>query len=146
MIATVIFISVTSMIRRLANFVSVYQGNVTTSLTSSTDSVGWQDPIIVSDKVNSLNFTDLGLASAVNQFALVWVNGSIEIEYAYENNGQASLPAWNLPASVSEKTEAGSYQPQVALGSDGYGYITWEDGGTIWYNMCRGIPAKTRCQ
>jgi hypothetical protein len=115
-LATVMFLSVASLINRVAEFVTVYQGNVTTSLNSVTDSVGWQDPKIITDNIYSGEPTVMGLAYSQQTLATVWVDGSIEIQFASLPPDRISQIEWSNPINISTRQGHESRHPHAVLG------------------------------
>jgi hypothetical protein len=110
---------------------------VTTSLNSVTDSVGWQDPKIITDNIYPGEPTVMGLAYSQQTLATVWVDGSIEIQFASLPPDRISQIEWSNPINISTRQGHESRHPHAVLGLDGYAHVVWSEEGKIWYSRCQ---------
>jgi phosphatidylserine/phosphatidylglycerophosphate/cardiolipin synthase-like enzyme/MFS family permease len=144
-VAIVIILAEVSLINHLANFVTIYPGNVTTSLNSKTKGVHWQASQKLSSDLPLADRTTIGLAAGPQGIAAAWSNISGEILLAYQQSDADGITKWSSPINVSMSSLAESIHPQVAIGSDGDTHIVWSENNEIWYNHCQSnkceIPA-----
>ena len=136
-VSTAVFLAEVSLINHLANFVTIYQGSVTTSLSSKTDSVHWQESRMMTSDLLPQGRTTLGLAVGPKDLVTTWSNGSGEILLTSQQPGADEIAIWNAPINVSMSPQVESIHPQVALGSDGDAHVVWSENGEIWYNHCQ---------
>jgi len=141
-IALAIFLGEVSLINHLAKFMTVYPGNLTTSLNSETVGVSWQESKLVSSDLIRTDNTTIGLSVSSKDQIIVWSNESGEILFTNQQFNTDSQTIWGTPINVSTSPNNQSVHPQVALRSDGTAYIVWSENGDIWFNTCQ----KNRCE
>src|SRR4030042_3305910 len=137
LVTIVIFLAEVSLINHLAKFMTIYQGSVTTSLSSETEGVHWRVSRMVSSDLLSPDGTAIGLAAGPQDLVIAWSNASGDILHAFQLSGEDELIIWSDPINVSNSPLAKSLHPQVALGSDGSTHVVWSENGEIWYNRCQ---------
>lgn len=135
-VGTLVFLSVASFIKQVADFVTVYPGSVTTNLPAVTEGVHWSLPHGVSTDISSSPGSIVGLAVGSQQITLTWPSSTDEILLASQHPGQ-NANLWSSPISVSKSLAGSSVHPQVALSPDGTAYVVWSDNGEVWYNQCQ---------
>ena len=135
-VASLIFLGDVSLINHLAKFVTIFPGSITTSLSSKTEGVHWQDSQMISSDLYSQDGTNLGIATGGDDLVTVWSNGIGEILVTFQQSRTDELNIWSSPVNVSMSLLDKSIHPQVALGNDGTSHVVWSENGEIWYNRC----------
>lgn len=135
-VAMLIFLGDVSLINHLAKFVTIYPGNLTTSLSSKTEGIHWQESQIISSDLPLQGGTTVGIAISVDDPVTVWSNGIGEILISFQHSRVDGLNVWSRPINVSKSPTNISVHPQVILGNDGTSHVVWSENGDIWYNQC----------
>jgi phosphatidylserine/phosphatidylglycerophosphate/cardiolipin synthase-like enzyme len=135
-LAILIFVGDIALINHLAKFVTVYPGNITTSLILKTEGVRWNASQLISSDLLSHGNPTVGIAAKENDLVAVWSNGIGEILIAYQNSSNSGQVIWSDPVNISKSPAEISVNPQVALGSDGTAYIVWSENGEILFSRC----------
>ena len=133
-VATLIFLGDVSLINHLAKFVTIYPGSITTSLSSKTEGVHWQESQIISSDFALHDGTTVGIAAGVDDQVTGWSNGIGEILISLQQSKVDELNVWSSPINVSKSPSDISVHPQITLGNDGISHVVWSENGDIWYN------------
>jgi hypothetical protein len=137
-LSSLIFLAVASFLNTGANFLTIYPGSLTTSLSSPTQGIHWQESQKVSSDISSSDETIIGLAVSSKEFVTSWSNSAGEILLAFQQSGAEDLTVLIGPVDVSKSPQAESLHSQAALGEDGLAHVVWVENGEIWYNRCQG--------
>ena len=141
-LALLIFLGEVSLINHLSKFVTVYPGNITTSLISETVGVQWSEYSRVSTDLPLSDNLSVDLSVSPQDTTIVWQNEAGDILLAYQQTKTDGGVMWSDPSNVSMSPLRQSVHPQVALSSDGTAYIAWSENGDIWFNSCQ----KNNCE
>src|SRR4030042_6578055 len=95
---------------------TIYQGSVTTSLSSETEGVHWRESRMVSSDLLSPDGTAIGLSAGAQDLVIAWWNASGDILLAFQQFGEDELMIWSNPINVSKSPIAKSLHQQVPLG------------------------------
>ncbi|MFO7683807.1 MAG: hypothetical protein R6X34_27570 [Chloroflexota bacterium] len=125
-VGTLLFLVVMGSTNQIANFITIHQGSIRTSLTPVTEGVHWQDVSRLTEI--QPDEASVGLAAGAAGQVLVW-SGADDVFYS-------NWP--DAPVNVSNTPQNTSHQPQAAVTEDGAAYIVWAEAGRILVSRCAG--------